>query len=57
MRNSFKSVALKEISLRRFMMSPAERGVPGRSTGLMATMIVSDELHSRTSGVMVGLPE
>ena len=34
-----------------------ERGVPGRSTGLICTRMVSCELHSRTSGVMVGLPE
>ena len=38
-------------------MSRAERGVPGRSTGLICTRIVSLEEHSRTSGMIVGLPE
>jgi hypothetical protein len=38
-------------------MSRALRGVPGRSTGLIATRIVSTASHSRTSGVKVGLPE
>jgi hypothetical protein len=34
MRSSLSKVALKETSLTRLMMSRAERGVPGRSTGL-----------------------
>jgi hypothetical protein len=57
MRSSFSSTALKETSFSRFRIRRALRGVPGRSTGLMGTMIVSWERHSRTSGVMVGLPE
>jgi hypothetical protein len=57
MRSSFRVTALKEISFNRLRMSRAVRGVPGRSIGLMATRIVSLEVHSRTSGVMVGLPE
>ena len=57
MRNSFKSTALKETSFSRLRMSRAVRGVPGRSTGLIWTRIVSLDAHSRTKGVMVGLPE
>jgi hypothetical protein len=57
MRSSFSSTALKETSFSRFRMSRAVRGVPGRSIGLICTRIVSCEVHSRTRGVMVGLPE
>ena len=56
MRSSFNKGALKEISLRRFRISDAERGVPERSTGLICTKIVSRDWHSRTKGVIVGLP-
>ena len=56
MRSSFSSVALKDTSLTRLMISRALRGVPGRSTGLTCTSTVSLDEHSRTSGVMVGLP-
>ena len=37
-------------------MSRALCGVPGRSTGLIGTRIVSSESSSRISGVIVGLP-
>jgi hypothetical protein len=57
MRSSFSSTALNDTSFSLFRMSRAERGMPGRSTGLMATRIVSSDTHSWTSGVMVGLPE
>ena len=57
MRSSFSRTALNATSLRRLSISLAARGVPLRSTGLIGTMIVSCELHSRTRGVMVGLPE
>src|SRR6476619_4905556 len=56
-RNSFSRTLLKETSLRRFRMSRAVRGLSGRSTGLIWTRIVSLEVHSRTRGVIVGLPE
>src|SRR4029077_15754481 len=55
-RSSFRSAELNETSFNRSRMSRAERGVPGRSTGLTATRSVSCDLHSRTSGVIVGLP-
>src|ERR1700720_196425 len=57
MRNSFSRTELKETSLMRLRMSRAVFGVPGRSTGLICTRIVSCDLHSRTKGVIVGLPE
>src|SRR5215471_16537330 len=57
MRNSLSSTALNATSLRRLRMSLAARGVPLRSMGLIGTMIVSCDAHSRTKGVMVGLPE
>ena len=57
MRSSLTSAVLKETSFSRFKMSRAVRGVPARSIGLMAIRIVSFESHSRTSGVMVGVPE
>ena len=57
MRSSFSSTALNDTSFRRFRMSRADCGTPGRSTGLMPTRIVSSDTHSCTSGVMVGLPE
>ena len=56
-RNSLISVALKAISFRRLWISRAVFGVPGRSIGLICTRIVSDDEHSRISGVMEGLPE
>ena len=56
MRNSLISGELNEISFRRFWISIAVRGVPGRSIGLIETRIVSSESHSRISGVIVGLP-
>ena len=57
MRSSLIVAELNEISLSRLRMSRAERGVPGRSIGLIGTMMVSLASHSRTSGVRVGLPE
>jgi len=51
------STALNETSFSRFRMSRAVRGVPERSIGLICTRMVSCEVHSRISGVMVGLPE
>ena len=56
MRSSFISGALNETSFRRLLISFAVRGVPGRSIGLICTRMVSVDLHSRTSGVIVGLP-
>ena len=56
-RSSFSNTALKETSLRRFRMSRAFRGVPGRSTGLIWTRMVSLAVLSSISGVIVGLPE
>ncbi len=55
--SSLSVTALKAISLILSRISRAERGVPGRSIGLMGTRIVSRELHSSTSGMMLGLPE
>ena len=40
-RSSLIVAELNEISLRRLRISRAERGVPGRSTGLIGTMMVS----------------
>ena len=57
MRSSFSSTELNETSFRRLRISRAERGGVGRSIGLICTRMVSREVHSRTSGVMVGLPE
>ena len=57
MRSSFSSGALNATSFRRLWISRAVFGVPGRSIGLICTRIVSCDAHSRTSGVMVGLPE
>ncbi len=57
MRSSFSSAELNDTSLSRFRISAALRGVPGRSIGLIGMRMVSSESSSRTSGVMVGLPE
>ena len=51
MRSSFRTTALNDTSFRRFRISLALRGTPGRSIGLIGTRIVSCDLHSRTSGV------
>ena len=55
--SSFSSTELNAISFRRLWISRAERGVPGRSIGLICTRIVSDDVHSRISGDIEGLPE
>ena len=53
-----KLVAVAEVLVRGgAVQARAVRGVPGRSTGLIWTRIVSFDLHSRTKGVIVGLPE
>ena len=56
MRSSFISGELNEISLSRLRISDAERGVSGRSRGLICTRMVSWASLSRIRGVMVGLP-
>ena len=56
MRSSLSSGELKATSFSRFMMSRAVFGTSSRTIGLICTRIVSCDLHSRTSGVIVGLP-
>ena len=56
MRSSLSSAVLNETSFTRLRMSRAERGSSRRSTGLIWMRIVSLDVHSRTNGVMVGLP-